>query len=315
MDSTIVVTGGAVDTTSIAMNNEVIATTGMGVIFIEDESSATSTAMDSSIDETPSPYRDISTDTSDSLARANRTGLNHWNAFLTKLHSINPTKYPYREYDPTIIPASYFSKKLFGQFPDFLMQQDFINKLNTVLGYVSKIKGFLENDYGGNGTGTAIAHKRWYNKLRTNVANIYFKKGKKVVDSAPQMTESDLDVCCFMLFSRETSAANEDRALFSWQWTCVGRISEPGNMQFPDLTLLRNAWRSVITLVLTRSKTGLQQEIAVVLHAFKFTVCPYHSLATLIVLNKSPDPLFFPLMKAAKSTASLSRDRYGIGAH
>jgi hypothetical protein len=167
--------------------------------------------------------RDLTTEVSKSVEDVVRTATNHFNKFLVRLNSEDGVKHPYSSY-AEINNKEYFTKEIFGLFTHYLLDDLKVKKCQTALGYLSKMKCQIERDMD-----LDLEKKKWYSDLRSKITTHYLaiasREGSKLVDSAPTMTERDLDLMCSCLLARGTREDLESRALLSWQWQSRALLS------------------------------------------------------------------------------------------
>lgn len=113
---------------------------------------------------------------------------------------------------------------MFGRFADYLLKVKKVKKCQTALSYLSKTKCFLELQ---NPNIQIFLNSRWYTKLRNEVSKVYFDlaiaTGTSMVESAPTMTDADLDFLLKVLIMKNTPASLADRCMFTFQWQAIGR--------------------------------------------------------------------------------------------
>ena len=89
----------------------------------------------------------IANNVSASLLKSINTALKHLNNYLSFLNKKNSDVKPYISYSSQLIPIEYFTKDFIGKFADYMMKVEKIKKLETVTGYLGKLKGKLMADY------------------------------------------------------------------------------------------------------------------------------------------------------------------------
>jgi hypothetical protein len=215
--------------------------------------------------------RDLSVEVSKSVEDVVKTATNHFNKFLVRLNGEDAVRHPYSSYKD-ILNKEYFTKEIFGLFTHYLLDDLKVKKCQTALGYLSKIKCQIERDMD-----LDLEKKKWYSDLRSKITTHYLtiasREGTKLVDSAPTMTERDLELMCGCLLDRGTREDLESRALLSWQWQSLGRISEISRVKCADIKPKNSTHiRGCISTTLTRMKTGVQQDLLMFLHASSYKV-------------------------------------------
>jgi len=230
-----------------------------------------------------------------SLEAGSDTAINHFSKYLALQHSKNPTAHPYTKYSQlTLQNYVYVTSAVISIFGDYLKKVAGIKSCSTCLAYVSRIKNQLIRDFPAI---EKIFEGKWYTDLRRKIVQIYVKEcqvnGTKLVDKAPPMTENDLkklNKCMFEMNNRESDL---QRALFSWQWQLLGRISEVSALSCTMMSSYNSSGIKNATKVnMSRLKTSTQDDILVFLHANSFELCPLHALATHIITNRVVDRLF-----------------------
>ena len=211
---------------------------------------------------------DVGDETFESQMRLTRTAKTHLNSFMAFMNRKDSSMYVHVAYSSTV-PAEFFSKEYIGKFADYMMKTKKIQKCQTMLNYISKVKIMLERDYESNSL-PFLKAADYYKKLRQSIATTYLKKciktGESLVTSAPPMTKEDLKIMCTHLIGLDRPSANEDRCLISHQYTVMGRITEPGNSKKSDYKFINQGSRTPLMLKLTRAKSSTVQELAMIVH-------------------------------------------------
>ena len=243
---------------------------------------------------------DVGDETSESKMRLTRTARAYLNCFMAFTNWKDLSMYVHVAYASTI-PAEFFSKEYIGKSADYMMKTKKIQKCQTMLNYISKVKIMLERDYESNTLPSL-------EKLRQSIATNYLKKciktGESLVTSASPMTKEDLKIMCNRRIGLDRPSANEDRCLISYQYIAMVRITEPRNSKKKDHKFINRSSRTPFVLKLTRVKSSTVQELAMIVHYSSYAECSFHCMASLIAINCDSSANLYSLINASKSTSS-----------
>ncbi len=235
------------------------------------------------------------------------------NRFLSHLRAHNE-KYTALTFDE--IPKEHFDKALFGLFSSFLLGKV---GWQTACGYLSGLKAIICHKFGDDATFTLFQGGQavWYTALRTELLKKYKSlhraNNTKLTKGSPKMKEEDLRIMCTMLFSEHSdsnvrlSAVN--RCLMVYQWQLLGRISELQELTMSDITFDSDRFHTCIKINMDRMKTSSQHDVHIFPHATDWVICPFHSLAALLVMSTPSGRLFdVPNLSMAAHVNSLLHD-------
>ena len=173
-----------------------------------------------------------------SLRKTSKSAINKFSAYLSYENNLHPQTHLYRAYiPPTVdaencIPDTYFTKDLFGRFADYMISIQPRLAYNTIESYLSKVKNIISEDYEYSKRVRYLTNGKpaWYTRLvqkvRSTCNDVCLEEGTRLQDSAPAMTEGDLELLCKILFMKEANESFADRCLLIFQWQLMGRISE-----------------------------------------------------------------------------------------
>ena len=117
----------------------------------------------------------IANNVSASLLKSINTALEHLNNYLRMLNQKNSDANPYISYSSQLIPIEYFSKDFIGKFADYMMKLEKIKKLETVTGYLGKLKAKLIADYDPH-TLPFLVSAIFYTRFRFTTTTFYVNK-------------------------------------------------------------------------------------------------------------------------------------------
>ena len=201
------------------------------------------------------------------------------------------------------LPPHKFSLQLLGRFPTYMMSLTETKKIacQTCLDYVSHIKCAWQGKYSGDRRYDSIISDDRYRKLRKNITKAYIRRciaqNIPFATTKESMSSEHLTYLLEMCFKIDTLQALRDRCLFAFDWVAIGRINEVFGFKFLEHVFHQkasqrcNANRMVFKMM--RGKTGKYEDLLVYLHRDNWKVCPFHSLASLlVVLHKEGGRLF-----------------------
>jgi hypothetical protein len=199
------------------------------------------------------------------------------------------------------IPKVLFTKSLFGKFPDFMMNLKEPNSIccQTNVDYLSHIKCIWQDTnprHFDNAIGAAS-----YKKLRRNVRNAYLRRciAQKIpfATAREAMTADHLDYLLKVCFRSDTLQSIRDRCLMAFDWCAIGRINEVYNFRLDEDVVWEKASQSAnanrMVFKMLRGKTGVLEDLLVYPHRNNWIVCPFHSLACLLVVLKRDEGRLF----------------------
>lgn len=244
-----------------------------------------------------------------SNAKGINTARSHFTSFLQHMHTTNATKYPYAEYNKDVIPPNFLTQTLFGQYATFLIDIAGVKKVSSFNGYISKTKKLLKLDYGQNLT-LFDGDSSWYTQLRSNALKKYVERlghGEKLVDNAPPLTENDLRLMCEMLMEMNGIEANEQRCMLAMDVQLLGRISEIKDLKYTRMSFVKNKHRTTLNVGVNRKKQLCHHDLGIVLHATDWLSCVFHSLGTMIAVNKPIGDETFPSLQGTNESQYCNR--------
>ena len=244
--------------------------------------------------------RDVGADTGSSLKRVKNTAFKHFNDFLKYLHDCNAVENPYTRYvslhdknfdgdENQRMAPEYITQFLFGKFSHYLIEiPEPKIKYETCLSYVSRVKCTLSYDYNAELGNTLFSQGRngWYAQLRQKIERHYTSQcaanNTRLSDSAPPMTENDLELLCWHLLERNTNESLADRCLLVFQWQMLGRINELRQMDLTSIAFYNTRFYRCLNVKIDRSKTSDTQQLLVCMHNVSWKMCPFHALGSLL---------------------------------
>lgn len=234
--------------------------------------------------------------------KATRSAVTKFNLFLMKLRKDDPNCGLTKFAEITTENLHLVTKDVMGKFGDFLHRS--VKKVGTALEYLGAVKCELLRRFPRLELGEFAG--QWYKTLRTRIERLFVidcnQNGTRKKDSAPTMLESDLKTLNAALLARNDREADKNRCLFSWQWQAIGRINEICHLKLSKLKIhTTREIKNAISLVINRTKTLVETELLVFLHADIWEVCPFHALATAIVTTLPTDALFPQISESGES--------------
>jgi integrase len=250
------------------------------------------------------PLTNIAHDIGEERLGVTRTAVTHFNKFLLRAR-IDDDKLTLTAFNKiTNIDLDEVTPELMGKFGDYLHRVAKIRKVGTAHEYLGAVKCSLvkrfptleRSQFAGS----------WYTSLRNRIDRLYVidckTNGTRKKDSAPTMQESDLKLLSAALIKKNTREADKNRTLFVWQWQGMGRISEICGLKLQSLKdYTTREIRHAICFLLIRTKTLVETDLLVFLHADTWEICPFHSLATTIVTTCPTDALFPQIAERSES--------------
>ena len=180
------------------------------------------------------------------------------------------------------------TQTLFGMFVDYLLRGRGCPSESTAMNYISSMKGSITKDH------NIIIDPEWYRFVRKNTSKYYMKNGQVSSQRDNVMTQHELTYFCEVLFKMSTRESINDRGLLAFNWVLLGRISEISELKWSDISFRNTETYKHMTVDVARIKVNhFQSKLSVFLHHSDWKVCPFHALATMLVVNgKSEDKLF-----------------------
>jgi hypothetical protein len=198
-----------------------------------------------------------------------------------------------------------FTDDFVGKFVDYIYKKANLTSSLTMDSYISQFKAMLLDN--GMTSDHHLFKSEYFGKLSKKLRQTYFADGY-TRDEAPSMEIEDLTTFCRFLIEKNEYFGLMDRALLCVQWQMIGRISEAVILKTTDLKMAGE----ILRIHIGRSKTTVAQTLVVFPHPNDFYACPFHALASWILVSKAEGKLF-PSSKvteegACKYTNNLLRE-------
>jgi len=184
----------------------------------------------------------IANQVGDKLAKSIKTSLNHFNSYVKYLFDkgeVNVAEYKSKYDASPKLTEDFITEDLFAKFADYLMKIKNINKYETTVAYISRVKNILCRDY--RNLEIFRTADNWYQRLRSRVLKLYMEKcqkdGTSLKEGAPPMNADDLLKIVTYLIDENTTKSFNQRALMVMQWQTVGRITEVAKLQSSDVNV------------------------------------------------------------------------------
>lgn len=251
--------------------------------------------------------RDLNLFEAEKRSKVLNSGINMFDQFLQYIgNSDDGSNYLYRSFkDMDESNWSDDGEVLFGKFCEYMFSIEEV-ELGTCHGYMSGLRTSILKKY----KNCNLFNGTWYSGLRRKVMQVFFtdraSKGKRVQESAVKMQEEDLELLCSILLKRDSRSNSLDRCLLVLQWHVLGRIAELGELRVADITYVCNRFTTCLCIDVNRFKTNLQQDIHVFIHNNSWKVCPFHALASMLILHNPTEFVFKESLGTTSITTHLN---------
>lgn len=253
---------------------------------------------------------DLSRKRSEGTEKASKVAVEKFNAYL-RAQKICDT------WEDLI--AEDLTPELMGRFSSYLVVEEKLAH-STTKSTLSHVKTQLADKF------PFYCQGPWYNKLRRTVGSEY---NNKVVASGNDerkgisISAEHFHQLCEDLYSMKKPNVIDaliTRALFSVNWTCLGRITEVTSLKWDNVEYGSSRNVTSMRVTLNRKKTGKKQVVMVFLHYKDWFVCPFHALATMIVCCRKTCLEMFPLFSKDNAVQEVNNKlkelyRNGEGRH
>lgn len=251
--------------------------------------------------------RDLNCYEAEKRSKVLGSGINMFDKFLLYMsNGGDGSSYSFRNFkDMTESDWNNDGEVLFGKFCEYMFSVEGV-ELGTCHGYMSGLR-----------TSILKKHKHcnlfdgtWYTALRRKVMQVFFtdraSKGQRVQESAVKMQEEDLELLCGILLKVDSRTSSLNRCLLVLQWHVLGRIAELGELRIADITFVCNRFTTCLCIDVNRFKTNLQQDIHVFIHNNSWKVCPFHALASMLILHNPTEFVFKESLGTTSITSHLN---------
>lgn len=203
-----------------------------------------------------------------------------------------------------LLTESDVTKDFMERYAAYLIDDPRINSHSTAKNYFSATKNYIADLIPSLGDSLFKKHStEWFKKIRKHYVKDCAARREPLVHHHLPVRDVDHKYLCNYMFSKDL---HEECALQVLDWTNGGRIGEGIELLWRDLTPLKevteNEKISCMKIGWYRGKTHSLTDTHCMLHAEDWQVCPFHSLARMVVLKRRTTGLIFPDLQSGVVT-------------